>query len=184
MVSLYEQLDLKLEGHRNGKYSDQQLSEAREKHLRKNNEILRELLQQVTNTLKMTDKADATARTVGGLVLEGKAEIQEESDAIDAARSGWGGLIRSTFSWNDLSNLQQEFLDRDMELVMGAFEAITTTRKTLLTLIGYLEKFKMATDHAIETNNLNVVMELDVEDILKIYKDNLSKTRKEIDGLK
>jgi hypothetical protein len=172
-----------LEGHRSGKYSDEQLSDSRERLLRRNNEILRDLLQQVTNTLKVTDRADATVRTVGGLVLEGKREVQEESDAIEAARSGWGGLVRSTFSWNDLSTLQQDFLDRDMKLVTGAFEAITATRKTLLTLIGYLEKFKMATDLAIQKNNLNVVMELDVEDILKIYKDNLSKTRKEIDGL-
>jgi hypothetical protein len=78
----------------------------------------------------------------------------------------------------------KKVVDRDMELVTAAFDAVTSTRKTLLTLIGYLEKFKIATDNAIRTNNLNVVMELDVEDILKIYKDNLSKTRKEIDGLR
>jgi hypothetical protein len=133
-------------------------------------------------TLKETDSATSISKIVGGLLMEGRGIVQKDSDALEVSQSGWTGLFRSTFSWNDLSKLQQKELDRNLGILNTSITTLQETKEQLYLLMGYLERFWAAANYARINNDRAIVMGLDAEDLLTLYRESLSKTRKAVDG--
>ena len=114
--------------------------------------------------------------------MEGQGIVQRDFDALEVSLSGLPGLFRSTFSWNDLSKLQQKELDRNLSLLNTSVTTLAETKHDLYLLMGYLERFWAAANYARINNDRAIVMGLDAEDLLTLYRENLAKTRKAVDG--
>jgi hypothetical protein len=182
ILRLYEQLELKLEGSKQGKYTVQQLVDAKDNLHVEVDKVITELLQMIHMTLKETDGASSTAKIAGGLLMEGQGIVEGEFDALKLSESGWAGLFRTTFSWNNLSKLQREQLDSNLGLLGASIATLQETKSQLSQLTTYLERFWMAAKHARINNDRAILMGLDVDDLLTLYRESLVKTRNAVDG--
>lgn len=184
IIRLYEQLQLKLEGSKEGKYTKEQLILAQENLHLEVDSVLTDLMQEIHFVLRGTEDAKSLTNIIGGLITKEYGLIRSQSDVLQISESGLGGALRSTFSWDGLSKLQRMQLDRDLDLTTASINAIHDTRIRLLQLAGFLERFREAAKYGKIANSRMIIMGLDAEHLLTLYRENLVKTRQTIDGWK
>jgi hypothetical protein len=181
IILLYEQLELKLQGTSKGKYTAQELIEAKDNLHVKVDEALTDLMNMTYDTIKKTEDASSAAKIVGSSIMEGLGVTQKELQALKISESGWGGILRSTLSWDSLSRLQREKLDQTLSLLHTSIGILQENKGELVQLLGYLDRFWEAVKYARITNDRDIMMGLDAQDLLTLYRENLVKTKEAID---
>jgi hypothetical protein len=188
VVSLYEQLGTKLEGSqgppRKRKYTPESVTEAKESLHRELESIFRELQGLIQDSIISSDEIIDTANRLGGLIANSQSSLQE-SRQRDQGGGGvkWiGKLLSETIRWNELSRIQTENVKRDIQLMDHCLGMTERTKEGLLVLSNHLVGFEEAVESARRRNDKSVILGLDTEDLLRIYRESLAGSRKEIDG--
>jgi len=184
IVRLYAQLELKLQGTKQGKYTLEELINAKDTLHEELDSVITDLMKMIQIASKQTEDASSAAQIVGSLITKGMGIVQDESRTFEIAQSGWGALFRSAFSWDSLSKLQRRRIEENLSLMYSCIAVVQETKRDLSHLVANLERFWEAANHARISNDRDVVMGLDAEDLLKLYKESLVKTREAIDSWK
>lgn len=183
IVGLYEQLGTKLEGSRGPprqrKYTPESVTQAKDQLHRELESILRELQAQIQDGIQSSDEIIDTANRLGGMVTNSQSSLQESQQL---SRKNWISTLSDTIKWNDLSRIQKENVQRDIKLLDHTLSVTERTKEGLLVLSNHLVGFEEAVESARRRNDKSVILGLDTEDLLRIYRESLVSSRKEIDG--
>jgi hypothetical protein len=181
ILYLYEQLWLKLEGSRQGKYTTEEVIASRDCLLEEVERELKDLQDTVYTTGETADKALDLAQRVGGEVLKQRGTIASKSAALQVNHPWWKGNIPGVFNWDKLTSLQQRTLSEDLQLTAASLSVVDTVKRNLAEMSIVLEAFHESVIHARTENRKRTYMGLSVEDLLKSLEENLKRSRREID---
>jgi len=182
VVSLYDQLEIKLQGTRNGKYTQSELLATRDDM---QNEIMRQLesLQnEIEDAIKVTDGVYDLSKRLRGILTKEVGAAENKKNELQLAKSSWGAKLRGAIQWDALSDLQRETVQRDLDLMESALLIVDTTKRGLNELTMSLDAFFEAVTYAKKKNTGAIYMGLDVEDLLKSYHEDLEEARRKIAG--
>jgi hypothetical protein len=181
-VSLYDQLETKLQGFKSGKYNLVQLLDSRDNLQREVMRELETLHKQIEETIGLTDGVYDLSRLLGKLLTKEKAGIQGKHDELRIQRSSWNAKFRGAIQWDGMSKIQRESITRDLALTETALNTVDSTKSALNDLTAQLDGFFEAVGHARKKNTRMIIMGLDVEDLLRNYHNDLEAARRKIDG--
>jgi len=176
---LYEQLELELQGVKQGKYPAEELKNRRDNLRKEVDNGLAKLMNMILAASKKAEDADEAAGIVVKLILKGlRFEIEQLH---------WGPFVWSMLSANSLSNPRQRQIDEYLDLMNKSITAVQETRTGLSYFrVPYLAGFWEAAENARMSNDSprdgTAGLGLDAEDLLKLYQEILVRARKEIDG--
>lgn len=182
IVALYDDLEVKLQGSKTGKYTLAQLLATRDKLQREVMNVLEELQKQIEGTIVLTDGVYDLSKRLRTMLTKEKAGVQLKKNEIQIAKSGWNAILLGAIQWDALSDIQRDTVRRDLELTDRALGTVDATKHALNDLTDQLDAFFEAVGYARKKNTRSVYMDLDVEDLLKSYHEDLEEARKKISG--
>ena len=180
VVSLYDQLEIKLQGTKNGKYTEAQLLTTRDDHQMEMMRLLETLQHQIEETILITDDVYDLSKLLRGFLTREKSYAESKKNELEIAESSWVAKLRGAIQWDALTDIQRKTVQRDLALMENALTTIDTTKRGLNELTLSLDAFFEAVSYAKKKNTGGIYMDLDVEDILKSYHKDLEEAREKI----
>ena len=180
IVALYEQLELKLQGTKERKYTTQELLEARENLQREVKLQLEDLHRQIEAATHVTDEVYDLSARLGSVLMREKKSIYVKQNELDIAKSSWNAKFREAIQWDALSRIQREAVTHDLQLMDRALGTVGTTKAALNTLTMHLDSFFNSVEFAQKKHTREIYMGLDVEDLLRSYQKDLEFARNRI----
>ena len=177
IVALYEQLELKLQGTRAGKYTPQELLQARENLQREVKLQLEDLQRQIESATHVTDEVYDLSARLGSVLMREKQGIYIKQNELDIAKSSWNAKFREAIQWDALSKIQRETVTHDLQLMDRALGTVVGTKMALNTLTTHLDSFFNSVEYAQKKHTREIYMGLDVEDLLRSYQRELEFAR-------
>jgi hypothetical protein len=182
IVSLYDQLELKLEGTKTGKYTEEELLSTRDASQRAIMGHLEDLHNQIETAIYSIDGVYDLSKLLRNLLTKEVAIAENKQTEMVLANSGWPAKLRAAIRWDALSSIQRDTVRRDLDILDLSLNAVDATKRELNDVTIHLDNFFEAVRYAKKKNTGAVYMGLDVEDLLKSYHDDLEEARNKIAG--
>jgi len=182
VLSLYDQLEIKLQGTKSGKYTEAQLLKTRDDLQSEIMRHLESLQKQIEDTIHTTDGVYDLSKRLRGVITKEVGAAESKMNELQIAKSSWGAKLRGAIQWDALSDIQRKTVKRDLDLMELALVTVDATKRGLNELTISLDAFFEAVTYAKKKNTGAIYMGLDVEDLLKSYHDDLEEARKKISG--
>jgi hypothetical protein len=182
IVSLYDQLELKLQGTKTGKYTEDELLAARDVLQRSVVGHLEKLHHQIEEAIHSIDGVYDLSKLLRGLLSKEVGIAESKKNDMALANTGWPAKLRSAIRWDALSSIQRDSVKRDLDILDVSLEAVDATKQELNDVTIHLDNFFEAVRYAKKKNTGAIYMDLDVEDLLKSYHNDLEEARHKISG--
>jgi uncharacterized protein YxjI len=164
ILHLYQQLRIKLEGSRTGKYSTNQLEDAREELLKLVEKKLKDLQDYVIERIKEADETAHLSRKVHADLFRAKTAVMAQSDRIRL--ESWWEWIFKVFKGEAITASQLEALSNNSEIAVTGMGEVVAVKKNLIALLSWLQGFDESILAARDNHRMATSMNLTVEDLL------------------